>query len=257
MENNRFNFFIGFDADLKKSEAEGKRYIRGYASTPNEDRQGESLVQKGLDISDFVNHGYLNFDHDQSKLLGYPTKNTHIDDVGLWVEGVLLKGVPLADEIWNFAVALQKSNAPRRLGFSIEGKVLERRGNTVLKAKIYNCAITPQPVNTEATWEAVVKSFRPTKDIFNVGKSLEAGYATSPEEMTGGDAVRKESLEGYLKVLAEKIDDSNFWERVKNRMVSNGKISKGELVVYLQLAKGLSRKQAKSLIDKIWKEHIE
>ncbi len=249
MKDGLFKFFVEAEADIVKSEqSPGKRYIRGYASTPAFDRQNESLLQKGLDISDFVNHGWFNYDHDNKIILGYPTEATHIDDKGLWVEGVLLDGVPMADKLWELATALKRSNAPRKLGFSVEGKVLERKGNTVVKAKIYNCALTPNPVNTEATWEAVVKSFSPNSDI-SVTKSLEAGYATSPETQTNGGALRTESLDASIKNLAGWLDDSTAWVNVRENLANGGTTSKNELVVYLQLYKGLSRSQALELLS--------
>lgn len=239
-----FNFFVDIDVDLEKSNAEDEMIIRGYASTPDQDRQGENLVQEGLDISDFVNHGYFNFDHDNSIILGYPTKNTGIDEKGFYVEGKLLKGVPVAERMWKLAVALKKNGAPRQLGFSVEGKVLEREGNRITKAKIYNVAITPNPVNTNATWEAVVKSF-----THEIEKSLEAGYGTSPETQSGGGAMRTESIDKELKVLSYNLDNFNYWEQVKNSLANGGKVTKSDMIVYLQLAKGMSRAEALSIID--------
>lgn len=249
MNNDLFSFFL--EADISKSEnSSEERIIRGYASSPNADRQGESMVQKGLDITNFVKHGWLNFDHDNSVILGYPTENTHIDENGLWVEGVLLKGVPVADDLWNLAIALKKSNAPRKLGFSIEGKVLERKGNTITKAAIYNCALTANPVNTDATWDAVVKSFSSNSDIDTV-KSLEAGYGTSPETQTDGGALRKESIDTHVKKLAENLDDPNFWLEVKSNLANGGATTtKNDMVVYLQLSKGLSKRQAEEVLSK-------
>ncbi|MNW28244.1 Caudovirus prohead protease [compost metagenome] len=243
-----FKFFVSADIDVKKSEEEGRRLIQGYASTPAEDRQGESLVQKGLDITDFVEHGYLNYDHDNSIILGYPTVGTHIDERGLWVEGELLKGLPAADQIWELALALKKSNAPRKLGFSVEGKVVERKGSRIVKAKIYHCAITPTPVNTEATWDAVVKSFQPYNN--NVSKALEAGYATSPETQTGGSALRKEALECNFHDLASNLENPDFWEKMKTNLANGETVSKSEMVVYLQLSKGMSKQQALDIVNK-------
>lgn len=247
MEN--FKVFVEAEPDLVKSNETKKRIIRGYASTPASDRQGESLVQKGLDISDFIKSGWLNYDHDNSVILGYPTDNTAVDENGLWVEGELLEGVEMSDNLWNLALSLQKSGAPRRLGFSVEGKVLERDGNTIVKAKIYNCALTPNPVNTEATWEAVVKSFDPASSI-DVTKSLEAGTATTPETQVDGGALRTESLDSNIKVLAENLSNHSFWQSVKTKLANGGKVTDNELVVYLQLAKGLSRNESLSLLSK-------
>lgn len=250
MMSDLFKFFVDADIDIEKSDKEGKRIIQGYASTPSQDRQGESLVQKGMDITDFVSHGYLNYDHDNSIILGYPTGNTHIDDRGLWVEGELLKGIPMADQIWDLALALKKSGAPRKLGFSVEGKVIERKGTTIVKAKIYNCAITPNPVNTEATWEAVVKSFTTE----GMSKSLEAGYATTPESQTNGGALRQESLLSDIKNLAENLDNYNYWSQVRNAMANGGNTTPAEMVVYLQLSKGISKKQALDIVNKFSQE---
>lgn len=249
MMENDFKVFVEAEPDLEKSNETSKRIIRGYASTPTADRQGESLVQKGLDIVDFVKSGWLNYDHDNAVILGYPTENTNVDDNGLWVEGELLEGVEAADNMWNLALSLQKSKAPRRLGFSVEGKVLERDGNTVVKAKIYNCALTPNPVNSEATWEAVVKSFDPASDI-TVTKALEAGHATSPDMQQDGGAFRKESLDQGLKVLAHNLDNTSYWQEMRTSMANGGDVSNNDLIVYLQLAKGLSRKDSTEIISK-------
>lgn len=235
-----FKFFVDAEINLEKSKNGEKRIIQGYASTPSQDRQGESLVQKGMDITDFVKNGYINYDHDNSIILGYPTENTNIDSRGLWVEAELLKGVPMADKIWDLATALKRSNAPRKLGFSVEGKVLERRGSTILKAKIYNCAVTTNPVNTEATWDAVVKSF---------SKSLEAGYGTTPEQQVDGGALRKESLLSSVKNLAENLDNYDSWSQVKQLMANGGTCTPAEVTVFLQLSKGLSRKQAVDIVN--------
>jgi len=246
-------FRFSLDADISKSDdGEGRRLIRGYASTEVEDRQGESLVQKGLDISDFVNHGYFNYDHDNSIILGYPiAKACRVDDRGFWVEGELLKGIPEADRVWSLALALKKSNAPRRVGFSVEGKVLERQGSRILKAKIYNVAITPNPVNTTCSWEAVVKSFTGQDDDSAIlGKSLEAGYETDPLEMEGGAVFRKEDLDKDLHNLSYVIDDEEKKKILKQKVSAKKSLTANELVIYLQLTKGWSLKTCRDFIAK-------
>lgn len=229
----------------KSSEKDERRVIRGYASTEDEDRQGESLIQKGLDISDFVNHGYFNYDHDNSIIMGYPHNTCRVDDRGLWVEGELLKGIPHADRMWELATALKKCNAPRKLGFSIEGKVLQRSGNRIVKAKIYNVAITTNPVNTSCSWEAVVKSFK-GQEVIN--KALEAGYETNPENMEGGDVFRKESLDKELHNLSYVIGDDEKKKILKQKLSAKKSMSVNELTLYLQLTKGWSLKQCHDFI---------
>ena len=247
-------FRFSVDADIVKSnsEDEGRRLIRGYASTEDEDRHGEHLVQKGLDISDFVKHGYFNYDHDNSIILGYPLPTCRIDEKGFWVEGELLKGIPMADRIWELAVALKKSSAPRKIGFSVEGKVLQREGNRIVKAKIYNVAITTNPVNTNCSWEAVVKSFSGNVGniLDKIDKSLEAGYETDPTKLEGGGVFRKESLDKDLHNLSYVIDDGEKKKILKQKLSAKKSLSRNELIVYLQLTKGFSLQQAKDFISK-------
>lgn len=180
MRTDTFSFNIPVEVDLVKSDSgQDEMRIGGYASTPDEDRQGDEILQKGLDIQDFVNFGYFNYDHDNSKILGYPDKEKcRVDGTGFYVEGLLLPGVELAKSLWETAIALKKSGAPRHLGFSVEGKILKRNAlGKIIKAKVYNVAITANPVNPKATWDALVKSF--TTDNEDIEKSLEAGYGDS------------------------------------------------------------------------------
>jgi len=241
-----FTFSITADIDLEKSKYDGKRTIRGYASTPHEDRQDESLLQKGLDITDFINYGYFNHDHDNSVILGYPYPTCKVDDKGFFVEGELLKGIKPADDIWELAVALKKSDAPRRLGFSVEGKVLEREKGRILKAKIYNVAITSNPVNTKCTWDVVVKSFNTSTLL----KTLEAGYETNPLELEGGGVFRQESLEHALHNLSYVIGDDGKKKILQDKLSTKKSFSTKELVLYLQLIKGWSYDKSMDFISK-------
>jgi len=239
------------DADIFKSDdGEERRIIRGYASTEAEDRQGETLVQKGLDISDFVNHGWFNYDHDNSIILGYPHPTCRIDDHGFWVEGELLKGIPMADKLWELAKALKKSNAPRKLGFSVEGKVTERDGMRIKKAKIYNVAITANPVNTTCSWEAVVKSFNGSSQIQTINKALEAGYETNPLEKEGGEVLISESLDRSLHNLSYVIGDEEKKKILKQKLSTKKSLTTNETALYLHLTQGWSHEQCMDFISK-------
>lgn len=152
------------EIDLSKGSAEDvekKRPIGGVCSTERLDRQDESVLAKGLDFNEFVQHGYFNDNHkqDTAAILGVP----HMAELrkGRWyTEGNLLHGYEPADKIWALAKALMKSSTSRRLGFSIEGKVIDRGfNNKILKAKIRHVAITNSPVNTDCTWDILAKSF--------------------------------------------------------------------------------------------------
>lgn len=160
--NNYFHAFFPITSMTKSDSGTGEMRIAGIASTASPDRQGDIIPQEVLDISEFLEHGFLNYDHNNEKILGYPDKTkTKFTNEGLYVEGVLLSGIPLAEEVYHTAKALQDSGSDRRYGFSVEGFIQERDSTNpkiVRKAKVTNLAITPTPVNKECTWEVVKKS---------------------------------------------------------------------------------------------------
>ena len=220
------------------SDGDGKRYIEGVASTPDKDLQGEFVIQKGMDLRYFLQHGYFNNDHKPGfkNKVGQPTKAVikNIKDLkgnaclGLWVEGYLWpKGAhDVADDIWELAKALAVSGSKRRLGFSIQGKVLERDNKKLLKAWIQDIAITPSPVNTR-TWMEVVedfgKSWASVEDFNEVNKSLGAGLNPTDLDyldnkalsVAGGSPLVPESLEGTRNATfnRSKKDEDNEVEK--------------------------------------------
>lgn len=169
--------------------------IKGVASTPDLDRDGEKVMQEGLDISYFLERGFFNWDHDNSKIVGYPDKeNTQITKDGLYVEGYILN-TDDGKRVWDTAIALQKSNTPRRLGFSIEGQVLKRGLNgRIEKARVNNIALTSTPVNTKTSWSALVKSMtgeRPFEVSPLVKQSLEHVKVACDSALSGDEEALK------------------------------------------------------------------
>lgn len=178
------------------------RKIAGIMSTDRKDRQGEVLVSKGLVFDDFLKSGHFNDNHSQetSAIVGYPTSvkfHQSLAEYGLakasgWTcEGYVLKGTKRADGIWELAKALA-AVPNRKLGFSIEGKVIRREDKTIERANIRNVAITNCPVNTDCSWDLLEKSFHETDVAM---KSLTAA--------TGG-ILSPESLDSDVKELAKK-----------------------------------------------------
>lgn len=171
----RFEFEV--PALTKGADQVGRRFIEGVASTPAKDLQNETVVQKGMDLRYFLKHGYFNNDHKPGfkNKVGEPThaEIKRIKDhsgksvLCLWVEGYLWpKGAhQVADDIWELARALKASGSDRSLGFSIQGKVLERDGQKILKAWIQDVAITPSPVNTR-TWMDLVTDINKSWDSY-------------------------------------------------------------------------------------------
>lgn len=166
-------FEMPVELELIKSAGGGKRIVRGYASTENVDQQGEVILQNGIDFTPLLKSGFLNYDHQYKNLngaklpiiVGYPTK-AEIRGKGLWVEGELFKSdgtstseqLRLADELWELGCAMQKSGG-RSLAYSVEGGVLERKGNRITKSVVRHLAVTHKPVNADATVELFTKSF--------------------------------------------------------------------------------------------------
>ena len=161
------------EIDFVKSETDGRRIVRGYASTENLDQQGEIILQNGLDFGPLLKSGFLNYDHQYQEIagtrmpviIGYPT-HAEMREKGLWVEGELLKSdiqnpaseqLRLANEMWELGLALQKSGR-RTLSYSVEGSVIKRSGNKIEKAIVKHLAITHKPVNPDCTVEIFAKS---------------------------------------------------------------------------------------------------
>ena len=248
-----FRFCLPLDIIKSDTEVNEEWRIAGYASTPNEDRQGDEIIQKGLDISDFVNHGWLNYDHSEV-ILGYPDKDKcSVTKKGFYVEGILLKDIPQSKTMWETAIALQKSGSDRRLGFSVEGKILKKNDQgQIVKAKVYNVAVTPNPVNTDCTWSALIKSF--TSNEADLIKALEAGHGDA-----SGSPIIPESLESAFKTLSYAIGDDAeaklHMDTLKARLLHKQDIiTKSEAILYLQLVKGLSFVEASILYNDMSKK---
>lgn len=149
-----FRFHVPLD--LKKGD-DGKTWIEGVASVEEPDLAGETVILAGMDLSYLLNRGYFNDNHAKTTdgKVGVPTEAAVTPD-GLKVKGFLFD-TPRAQGIIDLATALQKSGSNRRLGFSVEGKTLQRDGKIVKRSWIKDIAITAEPVNPH-TYLDVVKS---------------------------------------------------------------------------------------------------
>lgn len=153
----KFSFWMPLD--IKKGAAgDDKRYIQGIASTDHKDLQGESVKQTGIDTEYFLNNGFFNYDHrpGAENKVGEPTE-CKVTPQGLWVKGFVYQGKKQADYVWEHITSLTKSGSRRKMGFSIEGRVIKRNGSTIEKCWLQDIAITPSPVNT-STWAEIAKS---------------------------------------------------------------------------------------------------
>src|ERR1700744_1636959 len=146
-EDESFNFWV--PATIEKG-SDGKMWVSGIASTEHEDLQGEKIRQEGIDLNYFLARGFFNDDHskDTGAKVGIPTE-AKITKKGLWVKGFLLD-TDRAKSIYELAMALHKAGDQRRLGYSVEGKVLardSRNPKVITKCWLKDVAITASPIN--------------------------------------------------------------------------------------------------------------
>jgi hypothetical protein len=246
IQDNDFRLSIGEASFFTKSSApQGQqRRIGGVVSTQTPDRQDETLLQNGLDFSEFVEHGWFNDNHSNPNLshtcnlVGYPEMTERFRKGDLlpdgkiakadchWAEGYLLEGYTPADELWNLAQALNKT--PRRLGFSVEGKI-ERRDplnkSTVTRAIVREVAITKAPVNTDTQLNILVKALSMGNP--NPGQPIIGGKTGD----SAGQVLVKESLEKKKKKNLKKgLSDSQAFAWLSNRFPNISPETKGRII---------------------------
>lgn len=198
----KFTFWCPLDIQKSVIDPEtGQEVMRlgGIASTSDEDSDGEFLDPKGFDIRPLVNSGMVNWHH-QAKgqpatIIGEPSK-AEIRPEGLYIETDLYPSSQIARDVWELAQTLEKDSKTRRLGYSIEGKVVKRKSNNknspdykrIVKAIITGVAITHQPKNPK-TFANIIKG--EIDDMEEVEEAIDA------EE--NGKSLKKESVDKKLK----------------------------------------------------------
>lgn len=243
---------VDINESIRKSNEDptGKSwYVCGYATTPDLDLQDDIVDPSGIDISHLITHGYINYEHYQGEeyKIGVPTDGTHVDpDIGLYVEAKLYKGNPHAKSMWSLANNIAKSGVERKLGFSIEGfaKARDKQDPRIIKSTyITNVALTSNPANPHATWDAFMKSFL-------------AGNGITPDTQTGAAALRTESFARSLYNLSWSLSDNEemskaTWKEVGNYLDAMDRYTPESAILFLQISKGYSRAEAKEKLEKL------
>lgn len=251
MSEKDFKFHIPLE--LVKSEKDGEEtwQIQGVASTPDEDLQGETVDQEGLDISLLqAGRGLFNFDHQKGpeNVLGQIEDAEFVKQDGkkcLMVKGYLFKHQERSKAFYNILKSLKKGSSPR-VQMSIEGKIVQRdfmNNKAIKKARIDKVALTLDPVNPY-TYAELCKSLtapevevqlEPQTDAESVtikkadlehllefaNKALcaGAGYSKAPTSMSSGEAMTKEDLEKDPK------STSYGTKNVKKKKIKKGVVS--------------------------------
>lgn len=190
-----FKFHIPFN--FEKAGADGSSLIGGICSTDDMDAEGERLLQEGLDFDPFLKGGFFNDNHasDTGAAIGHPTmaelRELPNGRKGWYVAGQLYN-TQRGREIRELAEALERSQSGRRLGFSVEGQVIDRDPSdpsTVRRAVVKEVAVTRCPINTNTELQLLAKSL-------SVGTALQVPRG---EPITGegaGRVLSMQSLEG-------------------------------------------------------------
>lgn len=242
---NKFSFTapVRVYEDASKSDGQRRR-IAGIISTDSIDRQGEAILQDGMDFKSFIKNGWFNDNHSSkmSDVLGWPesvkhfAKGEQLPDGSVasanctWAEGYLSNRAN-ADAVWELAKDLEGTG--RSLGFSIEGKIVDREGpgqRVVSKAEIAHCAITHVPVNTDSRLMTLVRSMQAAEEQANKAMGIDLpgcgpGKLTAqPGEKYGsGQAMRilaRESLSPRITNLADGDDYAEARKKARKQAVS-------------------------------------
>ena len=165
--NNSLGFTLWSPIDVvEKGDADSTRRgrIEGIASSEAMDADKEVVLQKGLDWSWFMSKGFVSLEHPLGvqNIVGEPvsvksvTLNGGIEATKITCD--LLLDDPIAKSIYDKAKILKKADSDRRLGFSIEGRVLDRDGSTINKAEVVSVAISAVPKNPLTWFEPIMAS---------------------------------------------------------------------------------------------------
>lgn len=262
LNNDEFSFYVPLEVVEKSTSStdkkDNRRIVQGIASTDHLDLQGEVVKQSGLDFSYFLSKGWINDDHKPGpeNKVGEPLE-AKITPAGFWIKALIYKGQERSDYWWKFLHSLEQSEANRKVGFSIQGKITRREGKSITSCMITEVAITASPVNTH-TWAEIAKSLSEQTFCKHPWKSLEKackgcpGVTTCPSttmNTTEEDEEKALSVGGMGKPLVpQSLEGSNKVTTYK----SINTISYEEAVNLLQIEKGYSKQAAETIAKTIF-----
>lgn len=233
--------------------------LGGIASTADEDSDGEFLDPKGFDIQPLLKSGLVNWHH-QAKtnpgtIVGEPTK-AEIRKEGLYIETQLYPHSQVACDIWELAKTLASDSKTRRLGYSIEGRVVKRKSDDptnpdykkIVKAIITGVAITHQPKNPK-TFANIIKGDIDDDFKEDDEEIKEKEEKTNKEEALDTEtaaALKKESVDDDLKVTT--FGKSEVYDRIFQD-IPGISISKAEKIYSLIEKIALMKKDSKAITN--------
>ena len=141
--------------------------ISGLISSETKDLQGDTLLQGGVNWDYFLKKGWLNYEHKQGPefIVGEPI-SLEKRDGSTYLKGKLYLNTDLGKAVYNTAKAISEVS-DRRIGFSVEGQVLERDKNDssiITKSRVLNVSVTAHPVNPDSKLEILARSMYAKKE---------------------------------------------------------------------------------------------
>ena len=275
--------FISLGALLKASPVTegGERICYLEASNEGLDQQAEVVAAKALADSAGYFLRYGNIDIDHYTMIG---AKAGIPDYALYEIGQPLDVVqrggttfvksriyagdgPAAERANYFWSSLTDINPPARWYPSVGGAVLEKaieidpasqvRKAIVKRVRWSNIGMSKTPVNQHVGTCATVpigafaKSMTATGG-FDIAKALSAGYGTDSADLTGGGAMRKQSLHGSVHDYYEAKD--MLARAIRKGVVSVKAPRAHELLGYLTRTLGVSADTAAEYVERFMRD---
>lgn len=219
--------YLSLTGMLKARPAEegADRVLYFEASNEMPDLQNERVLSKSLEESAeyFLRYGNLDIDHRTMLPPSVPGENPMLWEIGqpvdaridgnaTFVKAILYQGegetARNANLVWD---SLTKQSPSARWYPSVGGQILGRdtevdpltkaKVNLVTKVRWTNIALSRTPVNPSVGAVATIPVGVFAKcctvtGCFDLGKALSAGYGTDAASLTGGAALRTQSLDG-------------------------------------------------------------
>lgn len=209
--------FSGFFTKAMPREEGGLRFVYLEAANESRDYQGEIILAKALNDSADYYLRYGNVDVDHVTMIGAAKgipnylsfevgrpEVVKVDGTKTFVKAALYQGetkaAEMANTVWD---TLTKLKPPARWYPSVGGGILDRDPadkSIVRKVRWTNIGLSRTPVNLAVPTISTVpmgvlaKSWGPGG--LDMRKALEAGYGTDSATLSGGAALRTESLDG-------------------------------------------------------------
>lgn len=230
------------------SEESGRRYVYMQASDESLDHQGEVVLTKALADSAqyFLKYGNIDLDHrtQMGPREGQPSHHlfeigkpidVKIDGKRTFVKAEIYKGEgATAEHANNFWSSLTQQVPPKKWYPSVGGECARtsavdpetgRPIKVINKVRWTNIGMSGTPVNLHVPTVACMPFGALQKSMavggFSMRKAIEAGYGTDTAELTGGEALREQSLDPKIQ---------NYWD-FRDRLAGEIRAGKVPLTV--------------------------